>query len=190
MFLGPLDALAGRLLVASPLLTDPNFHRTVVLICSHTADGALGLVLNRPLPMRVGEPLPAWAARVVDPPSIFRGGPVLTDRALALARLAPHIDGDAVAGWDRVVGQVGLLDLQVNPSALAGVDAVRIFSGHAGWSAGQLEGELLGEAWFVIDSAPEDAFDVDPDGLWRRVLRRQAGRLALFADYPPDVSLN
>jgi putative transcriptional regulator len=190
MFVHPLEALAGRLLVASPLLGDPNFHRAVVLICAHTADGAFGLVLNRTLPVPVSELLPAWASRVVEPPSMFRGGPVLTERALALARLAAHIDGDSLAGWDRVAGSVGLLDLEVNPSQLAGIEAVRIFSGHAGWSAGQLEGELLGEAWFVVDSAPEDAFDADPDGLWRRVLRRQAGRLALLAGYPPDVALN
>jgi putative transcriptional regulator len=185
-----LDALAGRLLVASPLLTDPNFHRAVVLICTHNEEGAFGLVLNRASPVPVSELLPEWASRVVAPPSIFRGGPVLMDRALALARLAPHIDGDTVDGWDPVTGVVGLLDLQVNPSALAGIEAVRIFSGHAGWAGGQLEGELMGEAWFVVDSAPGDAFDPDPDGLWRRVLRRQTGRLALFADYPPDVSLN
>jgi putative transcriptional regulator len=190
MFDFRLDALAGRLLVASPLLTDPNFHRAVVLICTHNEDGAFGLVLNRPLPVSVAEPLPAWAPRVVEPPSIFRGGPVLPDRALALARLTPHTRGDSVEGWDRVTGRVGLLDLQVNPSALAGIEAVRIFSGHAGWSGGQLEGELLGEAWFVVDAAPDDAFDPAPDGLWRRVLRRQTGRLALFADYPPDVLLN
>ena len=190
MFALPLAALAGRLLVASPLLTDENFYRTVVLICGHSADGAFGLVLNRALPVPVRELLPAWGSRVVDPPTIFRGGPVLTERALALARVAPHIDGEALTGWDRVAGTVGLLDLDVHPSALAGIEALRIFSGHAGWSAGQLEGELMGEAWFVVNSAPEDAFDPDPDGLWRRVLRRQAGRLALFADYPADVTLN
>ena len=190
MFALPLDALAGRLLVASPLLVDENFHRTVVLICAHGADGAFGLVLNRALPAPVGELLPAWGSRVVDPASIFRGGPVLTDRALALARIAPRVDGEALAGWDRIAGRVGLLDLDVHPSALAGIEAVRIFSGHAGWSAGQLEGELMGEAWFVVDSEPTDAFDPDPESLWRRVLRRQAGRLALFANYPLDVTLN
>lgn len=190
MFALPLEALTGRLLVASPLLMDPNFHRAVVLICTHNAEGTFGLVLNRALPVPVAEPLPEWASRVVDPPSIFRGGPVLPERALALARLAPHVEGDSQEGWDRVAGTIGLLDLQVSPSALAGIEAVRIFAGHAGWSAGQLEGELMGEAWFVVDSAPADAFDPDPDGLWRRVLRRQVGRLALFADYPPDVGLN
>ena len=190
MFAHPLEPLAGRLLVASPLLTDPNFHRAVVLICTHNAEGTFGIVLNRALAVPVSEPLPAWASKVVDPPSIFRGGPVLTDRALALARLAAATDSDSVEGWDRVTRRVGLLDLQVNPSVLAGIEAVRIFVGHAGWSGGQLEGELMGEAWFVVESAPEDAFDPDPKGLWRRVLRRQKGRLALFADYPPDVLLN
>ncbi len=183
-----LDALAGRLLVASPLLTDPSFHRTVVLMCAHSPEGAFGLVLNRPLPIAVAEPLPAWAASVSAPPSVFLGGPVQRDRALALARVGAT--AAAPAGWEPVLANVGLLDLAVEPSAVTNLEAVRIFSGHAGWAGGQLEGELLGESWFVVDAVPGDAFDPDPDRLWQRVLRRQSGRLALFAHYPPDVALN
>ncbi len=183
-----LERLAGRLLVASPLLTDSNFERSVVLMCAHSEDGALGLVLNRPLPLAVAEPLPSWAATVTDPPSIFRGGPVQRERALALARLSPR--AAEPPGWEAVLGRVGLLDLDRDPSEINGIEAVRIFSGHAGWGGGQLEGELLGEAWWVVDAEPGDAFDPDPEGLWKRVLRRQRGRLALFANYPPDVALN
>ncbi|MFN8639923.1 MAG: YqgE/AlgH family protein [Dehalococcoidia bacterium] len=182
------DRLAGRLLVASPLLTDSHFERSVVLLCSHSGDGAFGLVLNRALPIAVAEPLPSWAATVTAPPSIFRGGPVGRERALALARLAPH--AAAPPGWEPVLGRIGLLDLEHDPSEIGGIEAVRIFSGHAGWAGGQLEGELLGEAWWVVDAQPADAFDPDPEGLWKRVLRRQSGRLALFANYPPDVALN
>lgn len=184
-----LDALAGRLLVASPLLTDPNFHRSVILMCAHTSQGAFGLVLNRPLPIAVAEPLPAWAASVSAPPSVFLGGPVQRDRAVALARLshAPHRD---VLGWEPVLPEIGLLDLELDPSSVPDIEAVRIFSGHAGWAGGQLEGELLGESWFVVDAEPGDAFDSDPAHLWQRVLKRQTGRLALFANYPPDVALN
>ncbi len=184
-----LDALAGRLLVASPLLTDPNFHRSVILMCAHSADGAFGLVLNRPLPIAVAEPLPAWAATVSEPPAVFLGGPVQRDRAVALARLGGPPPHD-LPGWAPVLPAIGLLDLELEPSAVPDIEAVRIFSGHAGWAGGQLEGELLGESWFVVDADPADAFDPDPAHLWQRVLRRQTGRLALLANYPPDVTLN
>lgn len=185
-----LDALAGRLLVASPLLTDSTFHRAVVLMCAHSPQGAFGLVLNRPLPMAVAEPLPAWAATVSAPPAIFLGGPVQRERALALARLAPGGAAEPVEGWEPVLDGVGLLTLDSEPAATGNFEAVRIFSGHAGWAGGQLEGELIGEAWWVVEAHPSDAFDPDPEGLWKRVLRRQTGRLALFANYPSDVALN
>jgi putative transcriptional regulator len=184
-----LDALAGRLLVASPLLTDPSFHRSVVLLCAHSEQGAFGLVLNRPLPLAVAEPLPAWAASVSAPPSVFLGGPVLRERALALARHGRNASPPS-EGWEPVLDTVGLLDLEVAPDSIPGLEAVRIFSGHAGWGAGQLEGELLGEAWFVAEAHADDPFAPDPEQLWKRVLRRQTGRLALFADYPPDIALN
>lgn len=185
-----VDNLAGRLLVASPLLTDSNFRRSVILMCSHSSEGAFGLVLNRPLPIAVAEPLPTWAASVSAPPAIFLGGPVQRERAIALARLSRGGTGPAPHGWEPVLGAIGLLDLDLDPAAVENIEAVRIFAGHAGWAGGQLEGELLGEAWWVVEARPEDAFDPDPEGLWKRVLRRQTGRLALFANYPSDVALN
>ena len=113
---------------------------------------------------------------------MFLGGPVQRDRAIALARLARPPRRD-LPGWEPVLPEIGLLDLELDPSAVPDIEAVRIFSGHAGWAGGQLEGELLGESWFVVDARPGDAFDSDPAHLWQRVLRRQSGRLALFANY-------
>ncbi len=81
-------SLAGKLLVATPSLVDPNFARTVVLICEHNAEGALGVVLNRPMEhATIGEHLPAWAPFVSTPPVIFQGGPVEPATALALGEL-------------------------------------------------------------------------------------------------------
>jgi len=70
------------------------------------------------------------------------------------------------------------------------IERVRLFGGYAGWSGGQLERELEEEAWFVVPAEPDDPFTSDPDSLWRRVLQRQPGHLALFAFQPPDPSLN
>lgn len=184
-----LGDLTGRLLVASPLLLDPNFHRSVVLVCAHGPEGAFGLVLNRALAVPVGDPLPAWAGAVCAPPVVFLGGPVSPARAVGLALLAPGVEG--APGVARVTGRVGLLDLEREPSSVgAGVEQVRVFIGHAGWGAGQLESELLGEAWFVVDALPGDAFAPEPEGLWGAVLRRQRGDLSMLAHFPPDVGLN
>jgi len=180
--------MTGRLLVATPALTDPNFHRTVVLVCAHSVEGSFGLVLNRPIDgVRVEDVLPDWAALAVPPVALFRGGPVEPSRALALARLAA---GRTVASWTPVYGDIGMVGLGEEVPAPSALVALRLFSGYSGWSSGQLEAEIEQEAWFVVPAAPADAFDPGPATLWRAVLRRQSGRLALFSFFPDDPRAN
>lgn len=185
------ENLVGKLLIATPLLRDPNFERSVVLLCQQNDDGFLGLILNRPLEATVGEHLPEWEHLVSAPASIFEGGPVQREVALALGRRS---DGGTGSGWTPVgeeLGQLGLLDLGGSPSDLWGVvEQLRIFSGYAGWAAGQLQGELREQAWFVVEAEPGDPFSEDSEGLWQRVLRRQPGNLAMFANFPADPGLN
>ena len=182
------DNLVGKLLVATPLLEDANFWRSVVLICQQNDDGFLGLILNRPLEAELAEHLPDWQHLSSAPPRIFEGGPVQREVAMALGRHAP---GDPGEGWTAVDETLGLLDLQRDPADLWGeLEQLRIFSGYAGWAVDQLEGEVKEQAWFVVDAAPEDPFAEDSEGLWQRVLRRQPGRLAMFATFPRDPALN
>ena len=191
-----IDAeLAGSLLVATPELGDGTFDRSVVLLLDHDADGALGVVINRPTPVDVAEVLPTWQALACDPGVLFQGGPVALDSALGLAVL-PGADEDVEPlGWRRVVGRLGLVDLDARPEVLAaGISHLRIFAGYAGWGAGQLEDELESGAWYVVPAEPagtfEDAFTAEPDRLWRSVLRRQGGDLAMVSTYLDDPSLN
>lgn len=181
-------ALTGRLLVATPLLVDPNFDRTVVLVLDHDEDGTLGVVVNRPTTVGVNDVLPAWTNLSVDPPVVFQGGPVALDSALGIASV---LGSSEPLGWRRVYGGIGLVDLDAPPEVLAAeLSAFRVFAGYAGWSAGQLEGELAQGAWYVVDSEPDDPFTPDPTSLWHAVLRRQRGELALLATYPEDPTLN
>lgn len=176
------EALTGRLLVATPLLTDPNFARAVVLLCAHHAEGAFGIVINRPLAERVGAHLPQWERRVGEPPVFFAGGPVQPTTVIALGR---DRSGVAAPWWTRVTAEVGLIDLRWEPADLSSsMQSVRLFAGYAGWGGGQLEREIEEQAWFVVDAAPGDAFTPVPERLWREVLRRQAGPLAMFSTYP------
>lgn len=184
------DSLRGRLLVATPLLEDPNFSRAVVLVLEHTAaDGALGIVLNRPSETKVAEHFAEWVARVVRPPVLFVGGPVAPGAVIALAEGGP--DAEEMPGWTRVLGALGSLDLARDPDDVQPhVAALRIFVGYAGWAARQLEDELAQQAWFVVDAEPGDVFTDGPDDLWRSVLRRQRGGLAVFAAFPDDPTSN
>ena len=92
---------AGKLLVANPLLPDPNFDRTVVLLLAYDEQGAVGLVLNRPTETLVGAPLPGWARLAADPPVVFVGGPVSHQDVICLARRA-HPGFGAPVGWKAV----------------------------------------------------------------------------------------
>jgi putative transcriptional regulator len=188
----PHGPLRGRLLVASTRLGDPNFENAVVLVLDHGDEGALGLVLNRPTPVPVFEILEPWddQAHMVPPGVIFRGGPVSPDAVIGLAR-APSADAGASPPWRPIVGTVGAVDLSVEPALQPVVPTgVRLFSGYAGWSPGQLEAELEEGAWFVCDALVDDVFGPDADRLWHDVLRRQGGELALLATYPSQPSLN
>ena len=187
--MGPmtLAPAKGTLLVATPPLVDPNFDRTVVLLLEHGAGGAVGVVLNRPSETRVADALPGWELLAAEPTQVFVGGPVADDAAIALG--AARRD-DAGAGWAPVVAEVGTIDLHRDPDEVyAEISAIRVFAGYAGWGPGQLEDELAANAWVVLPSRPEDVMGA-PDDLWRRVLRRQGGRLAWLANAPLDPSVN
>jgi putative transcriptional regulator len=188
------EGLAGRLLVATPLLADPNFRRAVVLVVEdEPGEGTLGVVLNRPTEVPVGDVLQAWTDMVTGPPVVFRGGPVATSSALALA-IVPG--GEEPVGWRAldgagVMSRLGLVDLDAPPELLAGgIASLRVFAGYAGWGPGQLRAEIGEGAWYVLPGQPGDAFVTEPEGLWRAVLRRAGGTHALVATYPDDPALN
>jgi putative transcriptional regulator len=186
--------LAGRLLVATPLLADPNFRRTVVLIVEdEVEEGTLGVVLNRPSTIPVGQVLEPWTELVTGPDVVFKGGPVSPNSALALATVGGT---DEPVGWRALDGapalaRLGLVDLDAPPGLLA--DAIarfRVYAGYAGWGPGQLQDEIDEGAWYVIKAELADVFDDDPERLWHTVLRRQGGDMAFLATYPEDPSLN
>lgn len=191
-----MDDLTGRLLVASPSERrsaddgdeDDVFERSVVLVLHHDGDGAHGLVLNRPLAAEVDSVLPGWQEHVNAPPRVFQGGPVSLDTALGLVRM-PGISESV--GIKRLFGAVGLVDLDAPPLVVVPeVAGIRIFAGYAGWGAGQLEGEIEGGAWFVVEAEADDAFTLEPTKLWSVVLERQLGTLRFLSSYPLDPSLN
>lgn len=185
------DSHKGKLLVASPLLLDSSFRRTVVLVLEHEASGAVGVVLNRPSETDLLQPLPDWWDRAAPPSVVFVGGPMKQTAAICLGIARAQVDDLAsAAGWQPVLGNLGVVDLNRTPEEVP-VERLRVFAGYAGWEAGQLESEIEAGGWYVVDGTPRDAVDSDPEGLWRTVLRRQ-GRpeLAMVSTYPPSPSLN
>jgi putative transcriptional regulator len=183
-----MTATTGRLLVAEPMLGDPNFDRSVVLMIEHTDEGALGIVLNRPTEVLVAEALPDWRLLVTDPPVLHVGGPVEERSGWCLARA---LDPEGLGGFVPVRGDLGLLDLGSDPDEVVGaVTALRLYAGYSGWGPGQLEHELAQDAWFVVDAEPDDPFQPDGAALWQRILARQDGPLSRLSLFPPHPSMN
>jgi putative transcriptional regulator len=184
------DVRPGSLLVALPTLSDPTFAGTVVHVLDHSATGTLGVVLGRPSQVEIRDVLPGWCDLAVEPGVFHVGGPCETDTALCLAVASTAEPGDT--GLRRVAGSVYLVDLDGEPADLVGrLDGLRVFAGYAGWSAGQLAGEIAEGAWACVPGRAEDLLTpaAGPE-LWRAVMSRQTGRLAVLSTAPADPSAN
>jgi putative transcriptional regulator len=168
----------GKLLIASPVLTD-FFERAVVLLIEHTEEGAMGLVLNRPSDTMVAEAVPTLSGLGEDGEVVRLGGPVGQNSVIALGEFADPDEATRL-----VTGDVGVIDPERSDSLLR----LRVYAGHAGWAPGQLENELEQEAWVVADAEPEDPFH--EGDLWAESLARLGGKYALLATMPADPSLN
>jgi putative transcriptional regulator len=181
-----MASVRGKLLVASPVLVDPHFLRTVVLIAAHDSDGALGLVLNRPSTMVVDQVVTQLTETCRAFEQIYVGGPVQPSAVIVLAEFI-----DTSLGSIMIEGTLGLPDVGLDPDELAGsVRRARAFAGHAGWGPGQLDAEIAEDAWIVVDLDPEDPWTHPGDRLWSTVLERKGGEYALLARLPLDPSVN
>ncbi|MBX3424376.1 MAG: YqgE/AlgH family protein [Pirellulales bacterium] len=167
-----MKSLAGKFLVASPHLKDPNFARTVVLMLRHNEDGALGVVLNRPGDKTVRE---VWelidAAEVDCDDDMYLGGPV-PGPLIAIHDQPDLADEEVLPGVFMSMQRDPIDALVRTPSA-----EFRLFSGHSGWGGGQLEGELELGGWLVDSASAEEVFG-DFESLWRNVCKRIGRNIA------------
>lgn len=181
-------SLKGQLLLDSGLLTGSFFHRTVVLLCQHDAEGAFGLVLNRSSGNKVGDALEADLSDRLKDQTLYMGGPV---QPTALS----YLHSDSFLPDANVMSNVSLghsvdalmeLGESYSPS-----QHIRLFAGYSGWGAGQLEDELKRDAWITCAASMDIIFHPDPRDLWREVLRQMKNpRYRLLAESPDDLSWN
>ena len=184
---GKFESLRGQLLLDSGQLRGSFFDRSVVLICHHDADGAFGLVLNRPAEMKVGDVLVEDVGDAIKQGTLFLGGPVQTtaltylhsDSFLADANVMPNLN----------MGH-SLDDLIEIGEGISPTRQVRCFAGYAGWTAGQLEGEMKRKSWLTHSATLELVFTSDPGSLWKMILNEKGWQYRLIADAPEDLSYN
>ncbi|SHG48873.1 putative transcriptional regulator [Chryseolinea serpens] len=177
----------GRLLISEPFLPDPNFERTVVLLCEHNEEGSFGFVINKPSILKIAEVMEE-ASHLDD--IVFVGGPVQQDTLHFLHRNtsitnAVKIQDDIYWG-----GDFQSLMTQLNTSVIKSAD-IRFYLGYSGWGQGQLESELQEDSWIVCDFV-DDAllFDTDPTVIWKKALDNMGGRFSVYSNYPVDPRLN
>ncbi len=176
--------LTGSLLVAHPTLRDPHFRRTILFISHHDSDeGAIGLVLNRPLRKTLGEiaasKIPAPLRKV----ETFYGGPVAMSQ-VTVASLEWKDDPDAVA-FHSYMGGMG--EVEISSDWRPGL---RVFLGYAGWSPGQLENEIAQKSWLIVPPTRSLIEMPDPDAAWYDIMRHSGPLLRLLALAPDDPELN
>ena len=179
------DSYRGRLLISGGGLFDPNFRHTVVLIGEHNEEGALGVVLNRPLEVPVEEAIPVLAPLVPPGQLLHQGGPVQPQSPVLVAELTDPGLADLPI-FDSIGFLTGDVPEEIRPSVLR----ARVFAGYAGWGPGQLEGEMAERAWIVAEATAADVFTEEPGRLWSRVLERMGGDYRRLARMPFDPTVN
>lgn len=177
----------GRLLISEPYLPDPNFERTIILLCENNEEGAFGFVLNKPSLANVSEVMDD--IKNYNSPAMV-GGPVQQDTLHYLHRF-PSLE-DSVEILEGVFwgGNFEKLLFLLDTKQMAHKD-IRFFLGYSGWTAGQLEEELAQDSWIVSDQVKEELiFDTAPDSMWKKTLTIMGGRFSVYSNYPKDPRLN
>lgn len=177
----------GRLLISEPFLPDPNFERTVVLLCEHNDEGSFGFVLNKPSILKVNEVMEDLQQLES---LVYVGGPVQQDtlhfihRDIALENSVEIVE-DIYWG-----GSFEHLMLLLDTRQIV-ADNIRFFLGYSGWGPGQLDEELEQDSWIVCDFVTNQLlFDTGSEVMWRKALESMGGRFTMYSNYPVDPRLN
>ena len=162
------NSLSNHFLIAMPTLDDPNFHHTTTYICEHNEEGALGVVINRPLEIQLGEILRHMDITTDDETiqnqTIYMGGPVQSDRGFVLHE--PIGNWEATLKVTDTIGITSSRDILADIALGKGPDHAIITLGYAGWGAGQLEQELAANTWLSGPASSKIVFDTPSEQRW------------------------
>lgn len=177
----------GRLLISEPFLPDPNFERTVVLLCEHNEEGSFGFVLNKPSILKISEVM----EEMTDLSNlVYVGGPVQQDTLHFIHRNADVKNAVEIINHVYWGGDFENLMVMCDTGQISSND-IRFFLGYSGWGPGQLDNELEQDSWIVCDFVTDQLlFDTEPALMWRKALENMGGRFSMYSNYPTDPRLN
>ncbi len=183
-----IEPAKGDLLISEPYLPDPNFERTVILMCEHDENGSIGFVLNKAANVKLGDVMEDIGDFDAD---LLIGGPVQQDTLHFI-----HRSGDLTDHANELIDSVywgGNYDdvlSKINMKSLSTSD-IRFFMGYSGWSPGQLMDEMKVKSWIVFKNVTSEMiFDWDNQDLWKACLKSMGGKYKLISNYPKDPRLN
>jgi putative transcriptional regulator len=178
--------MTGKLLIAEPFLGDPNFERSVVLLCEHNKKGSFGLVLNQKTNLTLADVMDDV---YMDFP-IYLGGPVEQNTLHFIHRLGNQVEGAIEIGngiyWS---GDFDNIKSLINIGVIKEQD-IRLFVGYSGWGAGQIDNEMKRNSWIISETNANFIFDTPSDQFWRAILKSMGGEYKVLSNYPTDPRLN
>lgn len=177
----------GKILVSEPYLPDPNFERTIILLCEHNVDGSFGFIMNKPSLTKLADVM--QDLQDIDAP-VFIGGPVQQDTLHYIHRIQNLEDSVEVMEGVYWGGNFDQLVSLIETKQVASSD-IKFFLGYSGWSAGQIDEELKEDSWIVSDKVNEELlFDIKAESMWQYALKSMGGRFSVYSNYPQDPRLN
>ena len=177
----------GILLIAEPFLKDPNFIRTVVLLCEHQEQGSFGFVLNKQVEQTLGEILPELEGNKFP---VFYGGPVQMNTIHFLHQCPELIPDSVKVNSDLYWG--GNFEAVVALIKNNNIDEskIKFFVGYSGWGDGQLKNELKEKSWLTVKATEELIFNTAYDEVWKKSLIQLGGEYEMMINFPIDPQLN
>ncbi len=178
---------AGKILIADPFLKDPNFMRSVVIVCEHQDTGSFGFVLNKSYEQVLGDLIVDLEGSTFP---VYYGGPVQLD-TIHFLHQCPHLisGGFEISEgifWGGEFDEVAEL---IKEGRITEGD-IRFFIGYSGWGEGQLEEEMKQKSWITSKATPILIFPSDANNVWKDALKQLGGEYELMTNYPIDPQLN
>ncbi|TMI66301.1 MAG: YqgE/AlgH family protein [Bacteroidetes bacterium] len=182
-----IEPAPGILLIADPFLKDPNFLRTVVLLCEHKAEGSFGFVLNKQIENTLDEIIPDLEGHKFP---VYYGGPVQMDTLHFIHQYPDIIPGSFEISkgiywggdFEMVIDMIK--KKEIKPSK------IRFYVGYSGWSGGQLDGELKEKSWLTVQAERKLIFHKNIDEIWKDSLKHLGGDFEMMINFPIDPQLN
>lgn len=178
---------AGILLIADPFLKDPNFLRTVVLLCDHKPEGSFGFVLNKQIEQTLDELLENFENF---PLPVYYGGPVQQD-TIHFVHQYPDLIPDACKVSEDIYwgGNFETVTALIKNKTIS-LDKIKFFIGYSGWGTGQLSSELDEKSWLTVEATKNLVFNTKPGEVWKGSLKHLGGDYEMMANFPIDPQLN